>query len=286
MSEKNTAKPMGRGPMGRGPMGGMGGPKEKAKNFKGTMLKLIDYISDYKMSIIVVFLFAACSATFSIIGPKILGKATTKLFEGLMAWMSGTGLLTDFNYIGNCIGLLVFLYITSAAFSYLQGFIMSGVSMKITYRFRKDISEKMNKLPLKYYDSRTHGEVLSRITNDVDTVNQTLNQSLTQIITSITTLIGVLIMMLTISISMTLVSFLIVPLSLSLIMIVVKISQKYFKKQQKFLGHINGHIEENYTGHNVVQVFNGEEDAIKTFEELNEELYSRSEYGNHSFYQV
>nr|WP_312578148.1 ABC transporter ATP-binding protein [Sedimentibacter sp.] len=263
---------MGRGPMGRG--GPMGGPKEKAKNFKGTMLKLIDYISDYKISIIIVFIFAACSAAFSIIGPKILGKATTKLFEGLMAWMSGTGLLTDFNYIGNCIGLLVFLYITSATFSYLQGFIMSGVSMKITYRFRKDISEKMNKLPLKYYDSRTHGEVLSRITNDIDTVNQTLNQSLTQIITSITTLIGVLIMMLTISISMTLVSFLIVPLSLSLIMMVVKVSQKYFKEQQKFLGHINGHIEENYTGHNVVQVFNGEEDAINTFEGLNEELYS------------
>lgn len=274
MSEKNTTKPMGGGPMGGGPMGGMGGAKEKAKNFKGTMLKLIDYIADYKTSIIVVFIFAACSAAFSIIGPKILGKATTKLFEGLMAWMAGTGLLTDFNYIGNCIGLLVFLYVTSAVFSYLQGFIMSGVSMKITYRFRKDISEKMNRLPLKYYDSRTHGEVLSRITNDVDTVNQTLNQSLTQIITSITTLIGVLIMMLTISISMTLVSFLIVPLSLILIMLVVRVSQKYFKSQQKFLGHINGHIEENYTGHNVVQVFNGEEDAINTFEELNEELYS------------
>ena len=271
MSEKkpNSNKPMG---MGRGKMAG----GEKPKDFKNTMLKLIKYISEFKVKIVIVIIFAAFSSIFSIVGPKILGKVTTKLFEGLMAWYAGMNLLTDFNYIKNYILLLVVLYLTSAAFSYAQGFIMSGVSMKITYRFRKDISEKINKMPLKYFDSRTHGEVLSRVTNDVDTLSQTLNQSLTQLITSVATIIGVLVMMLSISLLLTLVTFLILPLSGGLIMIVVKHSQKYFKTQQEYLGHINGHIEEMYSGHNVVQVFNGEEESIDKFRKLNNELYDSS----------
>ncbi|WP_130864256.1 ABC transporter ATP-binding protein [Bacilliculturomica massiliensis] len=269
MTDKKAAPPM----MGRRPAGMRGGPVEKAKDFKGTMKNLLRYIDAFRTQVILVVCLAAFSSVFSIVGPKILGKATTKLFEGLMAWMGGMGLLTDFRYIGNCIALLVVLYVISALFSYLQSFIMSGVSMKITYRFRKDISEKINRLPLAYFDARSHGEVLSRITNDVDTVNQTLNQSLTQIITSAATLVGVLVMMLTISIRMTLVTLLIIPLSMGLIMGVVKRSQKYFRDQQKYLGMINGHIEENYAGHNVVQAFNGEAEAIRIFNSLNRSLY-------------
>lgn len=246
---------------------------EKAKDFKGTMNHLKQYLMEYKISVFVVIVFASCSSIFSIVGPKILGKATTKLFEGIMAWMSGSGLYTDFHYIRNCLLLLVVLYVISAVFAYLQSYIMAGVSMKVTYQFRKNISEKMNRLPLSYYDTRTHGEVLSRITNDVDTVNQTLNQSLTQIITSAATLIGVLVMMLSISVRMTLVALLILPLSMGLIMGVVKKSQRYFKGQQRSLGQLNGHIEEIYGGHNVVQVFNGEAEAIETFTKINEELY-------------
>jgi ATP-binding cassette subfamily B protein len=272
MSEKKPAS-RGRGPMGMG--GGMGAMAggEKAKNFKSTMLTLFSYMSEFKGRIIVVIIFAIFSSIFSIVGPKILGKATTKLFEGLIAWSMGLNLLTDFDYIRNCILLLVFLYIISSVFAYVQAYIMSGVSMKITYRFRKDISEKINKLPLKYFDTRTHGEVLSRITNDVDTLSQTLNQSLTQLITSTTTVIGVLVMMLSISPLLTLVAFLTIPLSGGLIVSVAKKSQKYFKTQQEYIGHMNGHIEEIYSGHNVVQVFNGEEEAISKFEKLNEEVY-------------
>lgn len=271
MTEKHTRPPaMLRGRRGS-PM--KGGPVEKAKDFKGTMKDLLQYIDAYRTKVTLVMCLAAFSSIFSIVGPKILGKATTKLFEGLMAWMGGTELMTDFDYIGKCVGLLVVLYIISAVFSYLQSFIMSGVSMKITYQFRKDISEKINRLPLSYFDRRSHGEVLSRITNDVDTVNQTLNQSLTQIITSAATLVGVLVMMLSISVRMTLVTLLIIPLSMGLIMAVVKKSQRYFQDQQKFLGMINGHIEENYGGHNVVQAFNGEEEAIRTFAGLNKKLY-------------
>lgn len=252
---------------------GIKAPGEKAKDFKGTMVHLIQYLMVYKKSVCIVILFAGCSSIFSIVGPKILGKATTKLFEGMIAWMMGTGLYTDFRYIKNCLLLLVVLYLISAAFSYLQSYIMSGVSMKVTYQFRKNISEKMNRLPLSYYDTRTHGEVLSRITNDVDTVSQTLNQSLTQIITSVATLVGVLAMMISISIRMTLVAVMVLPLSMGLIMGVVKKSQRYFKGQQKSLGRLNGHIEEIYGGHNVVQVFNGEAEAIETFKEINDELY-------------
>lgn len=259
------------GPMGRG--GGLGQKTEKAKNFKGTMLHLAGYLKHYKVSVIVVILFACCSSVFSIVGPKVLGKATTKLFEGLMAWAMGTGLLTDFRYIRNRLLLLVVLYLVSALFSYLQSYIMSGVSMKITYELRKNISEKMNRLPLNYYDTRTHGEILSRITNDVDTVSQTLNQSLTQMITSVTTLIGIVGMMLSISVRMTLVAVLVLFVSMGLIVTVVKKSQKYFSQQQKSLGNLNGHIEEIYAGHNVVQIFNGEKEAIEKFRVINDKLY-------------
>ncbi|MBE5974009.1 MAG: ABC transporter ATP-binding protein [Paenibacillaceae bacterium] len=267
MSEEKSSG----GPMGRG--GGLGQKTEKAKNFKGTMLHLAGYLKHYKVSVIVVILFACCSSVFSIVGPKVLGKATTKLFEGLMAWAMGTGLLTDFRYIRNRLLLLVVLYLVSALFSYLQSYIMSGVSMKITYELRKNISEKMNRLPLNYYDTRTHGEILSRITNDVDTVSQTLNQSLTQMITSVTTLIGIVAMMLSISVRMTLVAVLVLFVSMGLIVTVVKKSQKYFSQQQKSLGNLNGHIEEIYAGHNVVQIFNGEKEAIEKFRLINDKLY-------------
>lgn len=267
MSEEKSSG----GPIGRG--GGVGQKTEKAKNFKGTMLHLAGYLRHYKISVIVVILFACCSSVFSIVGPKVLGKATTKLFEGLMAWAMGTGLLTDFRYIRNRLLLLVVLYLVSAVFSYLQSYIMSGVSMKITYELRKNISEKMNRLPLNYYDTRTHGEILSRITNDVDTVSQTLNQSLTQMITSVTTLIGIIAMMLSISIRMTLVAVFVLLVSMGLIGTVVKKSQKYFTQQQKSLGNLNGHIEEIYSGHNVVQIFNGEKEAIEKFRLINDKLY-------------
>lgn len=270
MSEKRSGPPMG-GPMG---MGGKMGGGAKAKDFKKTMMDLIHYLEDYKGRITAVIILAAFSSLFSIVGPKILGKATTKLFEGLIAYLLGTNLLTDFPYIRNCIISLVVLYLISALFAYIQGYIMSGVSMNVTYKLRKEISHKMNKLPLKYFDTRTHGEVLSRITNDVDTVSQTLNQSLSQIITSTATVIGVLIMMLSISVLMTFVAFLVIPLSGLLIMGVVKKSQKYFKQQQKSLGSLNGHIEEIYSGHNIVQVFNGEKEAIDTFTKINDDLYT------------
>lgn len=262
----------GGGGMGRGPMGGMGNV-EKPKNFKSTMLKLLEYLSEYKFQITVVMIFAGFSSIFSIIGPKLLGKVTTRLFEGLMAYMSGTGLLTDFGYINRLCLIMVILYFVSAGFLYLQGYVMAGISMKITYQFRKNISEKMNRLPLSYYDTRTHGEVLSRVTNDVDTISQTLNQSLSQIVTSVATVTGVIVMMLSISWLLTLASLLVIPVSGFLIMNVVKLSQKHFRTQQKYLGHINGHIEENYSGHNVVQVFNGEEDAKVKFHEMNGQLY-------------
>lgn len=267
MSEEKSSG----GPIGRG--GGLGQKTEKAKNFKGTMLHLAGYLKQYKISVFVVILFASGSSVFSIVGPKVLGKATTKLFEGLMAWAMGTGLLTDFRYIRNRLLLLVVLYLVSAIFSYLQSYIMSGVSMKITYELRKNISEKMNRLPLNYYDTRTHGEILSRITNDVDTVSQTLNQSLTQMITSVTTLIGIIAMMLSISIRMTLVAVFVLLVSMGLIGTVVKRSQKYFTQQQKSLGNLNGHIEEIYAGHNVVQIFNGEKEAIEKFQQINDKLY-------------
>ena len=264
------------GPM-RGPMGGMKHGGEKAKDFNKTMKNLMTYLKPYRVMIFIVIIFAIGSAAFSIVGPKILGKATTALFEGLVSKITGkAGAGIDFNYIGKIIILLLALYIVSTVFSIVQGFIMTGIAQKVSYNMRKEISEKMNRLPLKYFDKRTNGEVLSRVTNDVDTVSQTLNLSMSQIITSATTLIGVLIMMFSISWIMTLVSILIIPLSLLLITTVVKKSQKYFKNQQEYLGHVNGQVEEVYSGHNIVKAFNAEEREINTFNELNETLYKNA----------
>lgn len=260
-----------------GPMGRMGGGQrtvEKAKDFKGTMKKLLSYLKPYKLSIAIVILFAIGSAAFSIVGPKILGKATTKIFEGLVKKVTGVkGASIDFGYIGKIAIILVALYLVSSLFGIIQSFIMSGVAQKVSYNLRKQISEKMDTLPLNYFDTRTNGEVLSRITNDVDTVNQTLNQSLSQIITSVITLIGVLVMMFSISWIMTLATFIILPVSMFLISLVVKRSQKYFKSQQEYLGHLNGQVEEVYGGHNIMKAFNREEASTKSFDELNNTLY-------------
>ncbi|MGE6343656.1 ABC transporter ATP-binding protein [Bacillus mycoides] len=267
-------KQSGPGPGGGGPMGGGMRKIEKAKNFKGTMNKLLQYLKPYKLSILIVILFAIGSAAFTIVGPKILGNATTKLFEGLVSKVSGApGAAIDFTYIRNIVILLLGLYILSTVFGIIQGYIISGVAQKVSYNFRKEIDEKINRMPLKYFDKTTHGEVLSRITNDVDTVSQTLNQSMSQIITSVITIIGVLIMMLSISWQMTLVALLILPVSMILIMAVVKRSQKYFKSQQEYLGHVNGQVEEIYSGHNIVKAFNKEEEEVKKFEKVNDTLY-------------
>jgi ATP-binding cassette subfamily B protein len=270
----------GQRPGGGGPMGGFG-PRgggiqmqgEKPRDFKGTLRKFIQYIGKFKAQVVAVMIFAVVSTVFAIVGPKIIGNATTKLFEGALGIISGTGDGIDFKYIGNIILISLGLYGASALFAHIQGWIMSGVSMKVTYRFRRDISKKINRMPFKYFDNTNQGEVLSRVTNDVDAINQTLNQSLTQIITSVTTVIGILIMMLTISRIMTLVSVLIVPLSLIMIMTVVKRSQRYFTQQQDYLGHINGHVEEMFGGHNVMKAFNGEKRSIEKFNGFNNVLY-------------
>ena len=263
------------GPMQGGPMGGhgmVGAPVAKAQDFKGTMKKLIAYLGSYRTAIIVVFIFAIASTSANIAGPKILGQATTKLFEGVMAQLSGTGSI-DFDYIGRVALITLGLYLVSALFAYIQGWIMADVSTNIAYRFRRDISEKVNRMPLKYFDSTTHGEVLSRITNDVDTVNQTLSQSMTQIITSVVTVIGVLAMMFSINWLMTLVALVIIPLSMVAVMLIVRQSQKYFKQQQDYLGYVNGHVEEMYGGHIVMKAFNGEEESIKKFDQSNNTLH-------------
>ena len=261
--------PMGRGPMGHGHGAAMG---EKANDFSGTMKQLMKYMSKYKIAIIAVLLFAIGSTVFSIVGPKILGKATTKIFEGLMAKVSGTGGI-DFGAIEKILLILVCLYLVSALFSFVQGYIMSGISQKISYEMRNQISEKINRMPMKYFDTKTHGEILSRITNDIDTLGMSLNQSLTQLITSVTTMVGILIMMLSISWLMTLAALVIIPLSLFAVRKVVGRSQKYFKKQQRYLGHVNGLVEENYGGHQIVRVFNKEEEVTEQFNKLNDELY-------------
>ena len=258
-----------KGPMGRG----MNGPGEKAKDFKGTMKTLISYLAKYKLSIILVLIFAIGSVTFSVIGPKILGKATTEIFNGLIGKVSGEGNGIDFDSIKNILLSLAALYALSTVFSFIQGFVMSGIAQKVAYKLRDELSKKINRLPMKYFDTRTHGEVLSRFTNDIDTLAQGLNQSLTQIITSFTTIIGVLIMMLSISVVMTLSALIVIPISLLLISLVVKKSQKYFKAQQEYLGEVNGQVEELYGGHNIVQAFNGEEDSIKEFNKVNNKLY-------------
>ncbi len=245
---------------------------EKAKDFKGTMKKLWNYISEYRIGLFFVMVFAICSTVFSIAGPKILGKATTEIFSGLVGKISG-GSGIDFEKLGRILIGLLCLYVASAVFSFIQGYIMTGISQKITYRMRKDISEKIHRMPMNYFDKVTHGEVLSRVTNDVDTLSQSLNQSATQLITSTTTLIGVLIMMLSISPLMTVVALLILPISLALISVIVKRSQKFFRDQQNYLGHVNGQVEEVYGGHNIVKAFNKEEDVIRTFNETNDILY-------------
>ncbi|MBC6002853.1 ABC transporter ATP-binding protein [Paeniclostridium sp. NSJ-45] len=255
-------------------MGGMRGT-EKAKDFKGTMKKLFDYLKPYRLSILIVIVFAIGSSAFSIVGPKILGNATTELFEGIVRKISGEGNGgINFNYIGKVLTGLLVLYVVSALFSYVQSFITSGISQKVSYRLRKEISEKINRMPLNYFDKRTHGEVLSRITNDIDTLSQNLNQTMTQIITSVTTVIGVLIMMLSISWQMTIVSLLVLPMSMIIISFIIKKSQKHFKSQQEYLGHVNGQVEEIYGGHNIVKAFNGENAAINEFNQLNDQLYN------------
>jgi ATP-binding cassette subfamily B protein len=255
---------------GGGPMAMMKG--EKARDFRGTLRKLIVYLGSYKGLILVVMLFAIASTVFTILGPKILGRATTKLFEGVMAQIQGSGSI-DFDYIGNIILITLGLYLISVIFNYIQGWIMANVSIDITYRFRRDISQKINRMPLKYFDGTSHGEVLSRITNDVDTVSQTLSQSLSQIITSLTSVVGVLVMMFSISWQMTLVALVIVPVSFAIIGLIIGRSQVYFKRQQDYLGHINGHIEEMYGGHIVVKAFNGEQKSIEQFDQFNATLY-------------
>ncbi|QCT73388.1 ABC transporter ATP-binding protein [Eubacterium maltosivorans] len=275
MSDKVTkattpTPPKHRGPMGRGPVMASG---EKAKDFKGTLKKLLAYLKPHRVAVTFVVIFAIASTVFNIVGPKILGQATTKIFEGVMNMIANTGSGIDFEGIAKILLFLVGLYIISAVFSALQGFLMTGVSMKVTYKLRENTFAKINRLPFKYFDKTSYGEVLSFLTNDIETVNQTLNQSLTQIITSVATVIGILVMMFSISWQMTLVTLCIIPLSFVFIVLVVKRSQKYFSSQQEYLGHINGHIEEIYGGHSVVQAFNNEEEAYKTFEGLNNNLY-------------
>lgn len=256
-----------RGPMGRGMQ-----PGEKPKNFKASIKKLIQYIAKYKIGIIVVMLFAACSTVFAVVGPKILGKATTTLTEGLMAKIQRTGSI-DFGKIGSILLFVLGLYLLSAIFSFVQGWIMTGITQKVCYQLRKEISEKINRMPMKYFESRTYGEVLSRITNDVDTLGQGLNQSITTIITATATMIGVLIMMISISPLMTLIAIVILPISMALISLVTKKSQKFFRNQQEYLGHINGQVEEVYGGHLVIKAFNREKDTIEEFDRTNKILY-------------
>lgn len=258
-----------RGPMGHGHGMAAG---EKAKDFKGSMKKLFKYMEHYKFRFAIMFVFAVAGTVFSIVGPKILGKATTELFNGLVAKVNGTGGI-NFEKIGMILLWTLGLYLVSSLFSLIQGFVMTGISNDVTYSLRKDISKKMNRLPINYYESRTNGEILSRITNDVDTLQMSLNQSMTQLITSVTTLIGVFIMMLSINVWMTVAAVLILPVSMFIIQKVMKHSQKYFQVQQKYLGEVNGQIEENFGGHNVVKVFNKENDVVEEFEKDNKKLY-------------
>ena len=268
MADNNSYK---QTPRRRGPGGGMA-PAEKAKNFKGTLKKLFVYLKPYYFKLAVVIIFAVGSTIFTIVGPKILAKATDKLSEGIMAKVSNTGGI-DFDYIGMICLILVGFYLVSALFSFIQGFITSSISQKVAYDLRSSLSKKMSRMPLSYFDRHSSGDTLSRVTNDIDTIAQSLNQSLSQVITSSVTVVGIFIMMLTISVKMTLIAVLVLPLSMLLIMFVMKHSQKYFSRQQKSLGDVNGHIEEMYGAHDVVKAFNGEEDSVKTFNEYNDALY-------------
>ena len=270
MSREGNRQGMPRGPMGGGR--GMRGPAEKAKDFKGTMKKLMAYLGKYTYAIIAVFIFAIGSVAFSVIGPKVLGKATTEIFNGLIGKISG-GDGINFDRIKIILLTLVGLYLVSAILSFIQGFIMSGISQKLAYNLRDELSKKINRLPMSYFDKTTNGEVLSRFTNDIDTLAQSLNQSLTQIITAVTTLVGVFIMMLTISGIMTVAALVIIPIGMFAISMIIKRSQKFFAQQQEFLGNVNGQVEELYGGHLVVQAFNGQGDAIEKFDKTNEKLY-------------
>lgn len=255
----------------KGPHGGMRGGA-KAKDFKGSLKKLVKYMSVYKVQMLFVAVFAVCGTVFNIVGPKILGKATTEIFNGLVSKVSGRSGM-DFGKIGQILLITLGLYVVSALCSFIQGMIMTGISQKTTYRLRKDITEKVNRMPMDYFDTKPVGEVLSRVTNDVDTLGQSLNQSATQLITSVTTLIGVLVMMLSISPLMTVVALLILPISVGLISFVMKHSQKYFSGQQEYLGNVNGQVEEVYSGHNVIKAFNKEDDVIREFDRTNDKLY-------------
>ncbi len=269
MSENHRSRPRaGHGPMGGPPMGG----GEKAKDFKGTLKKLLAEIGGYKFAVLAVIIFAIGSTVFNIIGPKIMGNATTELANGLMAKIQGTGGI-DFGAIGNILLFVLGMYLLSALLSFVQGFIMTGVTQKLCYRLRRDISRKINRMPMKYFETRTYGEVLSRITNDVDTLGNGLNQSVTQLLTSITTILGVVVMMLTISPLMTLITLIILPVSIGFISVIIKKSQKYFRMQQDYLGHINGQVEEVYGGHTIVKVFNQEENVKEQFHKTNHVLY-------------
>jgi ATP-binding cassette subfamily B multidrug efflux pump len=274
----NVPGPMGKGPVGPGPGGhgpmGMMMAMGKPKSFRKTMRTFLTYLAPYKLQLIVVLVFSIASTVFSIIGPKMLGHATTRLFEGVVAKaMHVPGATIDFQYIGTIAVTLLCLYLISSAFFYFQGYIMAGISMKVTYSFRRKIAEKVKRMPLKYFDSKTHGEVLTLVTNDIDTISNTLTQNLSQIVTSVTTIIGVLVMMLSISWLMTLVALVIIPVSFGLVTVVIKASQRYFKQQQDYLGHVNGHVEEIYSGHIVMKAFNGEAKAVNQFDKLNNELY-------------
>ena len=250
------------------------GAPPKAKNFKGTTKKLIkNYLVKYKFAFLIIFIFAVGSTIFNIIGPKILGNATTEVFNGLIGKLSG-GEGINFVKIGNILLTLLGLYILSTLFGIIDGFVMTHVAQKVTYKLRNDMSEKLNKLPMKYFDKKTNGEVLSIITNDIDTLSQNLNQSITDIIRSVCTVVGIIIMMLSISVLMTLVSFVILPISVFIVKKIVDKSQKYFKRQQDYLGHVNGQVEEIFGGHTIVKAFNGEEQAIENFAKVNKELYT------------
>lgn len=268
MSEENRRPQRGRGPMGNRAMV----PGEKAKDFKGSFRKLLGYVGKYKIAIFIVMIFAAVSTMFSVAGPKVMGKATTALADGMMKKVAGTGGI-DFQYVAEILLITLGLYLVSTIFSFFQGWIMTAVTQKLCYRMRKEISEKINRMPMKYFESRTYGEVLSRITNDVDTLGQGLNQSITQIITSVATLIGVLVMMISISPLMTVIALIILPISMLLVSIVIKFSQKHFRTQQEYLGHINGQVEETYGGHLVIKAFNKEEETLESFRKTNRVLY-------------
>lgn len=267
-------EPQRRGPggPGMGPPGMMAG--EKPKDFKKTFAKLAKYLEAYKAAILIVLLFSVGSTVMAILGPKILGLATDRLFEGILGKIADASATIDFAFIGRILIQLVLLYLASAAFSYVQGFIMSGVAMKVSYRFRQEISTKISRMPLRYFDNQSHGDVLSRVTNDVDTVSNTLNQSLPQLISSLTMIIGTLVMMLSISWLMTIAALLVLPVSMVLIMTVVKFSQKYFTRQQETLGQVNGHVEEMYSGHMVMKAYNGEKESIGRFNTINDRLFN------------